>query len=168
MGTDQCRLEIILNFLPRFKCLALLFMIFSIGACSKIGAPEFKSIDDLRVDSDDTIISIIGQGRFYNPNKYRMLLKSADISVSINDQSFTHIKNDFNLVILPEQEFLVPISMDLNQEQVRTFLKKNAFQLLLGSGVHIKYKGNIRVRARGIGIRVPVNDEKSVNLRDFL
>ena len=157
--------------LTRFLSLrypVVIFLLIFITACSRIDAPEFRSIDDLQVNTRDSIISISGQGRFFNPNKSRLLLKSADIVVSVNDQQFTRIKKDFNLTILPEQEFKVPLSLDLNRAQVKTFLKRNTVQLLLGNGIHIKYKGNIRVRTHGIGIKVPVNEEKSINISDFL
>ena len=91
----------------------------------------------------------------------------ANIEIFINDQYFTKIDRKYNLSLEPEQEFTVPLDFTLNNNQVRTFLKKNAIQMLLGNSIHIKYKGNIRVKAYSVGIRVPVNDEKSFNLRDF-
>lgn len=161
-------MENLLKGFLRLRFLLIIFVLVFISACSKIDPPEFRSIDDLQVNTVDSIISISGQGRFFNPNKSKLLLKSADIAVSVNDRQFTRIKKDFNLTILPEQEFVIPLSLDLNRAQVKTFLKRNAVQLLLGNGVYVKYKGNIRVRTHGIGIRVPVNEEKSINLGDFL
>lgn len=168
MGKGERSLEIILNRRVGMRFPAVILLILLFTACSKVDAPVLRSIDSLNVDTGDSLISISGQGRFYNPNKSKMLLKSADIAVSVNDQQFTRIKKDFNLTILPEQEFVIPLSLDLNRRQVKSFLKRNAVQLLLGNGVHVKYKGNIKVRAHGFGIKVPVNEEKSINLRDFL
>ena len=90
-------MEFLLNRYLRFRYLVGISLLVFISACSKITAPEFRSIDDLQVNTRDSIISISGQGRFYNPNKSKLLLKSTDITVSFNDQPFTRIKKDFNI-----------------------------------------------------------------------
>ena len=146
----------------------IIFVSIILGACSKIQAPVFKTVTDLTVNTKDSIISVDGNGVFYNPNKSRIFLKSADIQVFINDQYFTAISRDFNLALVPESEFSIPLDIKLNNDQVHRFLKKNAIPLLMGNGIHFRYKGNIRVKAYHMGLKVPVNREVSINLKNFL
>ncbi len=146
----------------------VIFLLLIFNACSKIQAPEFKNITDLSVDTIDTLITITGNGLFYNPNKSKIVLRSADIDVFINDQLFTRINNEYNLTLTPEKEFSIPLVVKLNHNQVENFLKKNAVGLLLGNGIQLKYKGNIRVKAFSMKIKVPVNKEISLRLKNFL
>lgn len=149
---------------PFFYILVILLL----SSCSGIQAPEFKSISDLSVNTEGDSISINGKGLFFNPNKSKILLRNADIEVFINDQSFTKINKDFNLILAPESDFTIPLDIRLNSQQVNRFLKSNAVLLLLGNKIHIRYKGNIKVKAYSMRIKVPVDREISLDLKSFL
>ncbi len=152
-----------------FARVTVIFLILVfLSGCSKIQPPVFKSISDVNVNVHNNLISINGNGLFFNPNKSRIFLKSAKIEVFLNDQSFTEIDRDYNKELSPEQDFTIPLDFQLKSDQVQVFLKKNAVQMLLGNQIHVKYKGNIKVKAFHVGMKVPVNHEISLSLKNFL
>jgi LEA14-like dessication related protein len=150
------------------RIIVVILILSILGSCSNVKAPEFKSIKDLVADANGKVITVKGMGLFYNPNTTKMVLKSANIEVFMNEQSITRINRKFDLLLLPEHEFVVPLEVDLNQDQIRELIKNNALQLLLGKGLKFTYKGNIRVRAYHVTIKVPLYQDISVNVNDLL
>ncbi|HLF33889.1 MAG TPA: LEA type 2 family protein [Cyclobacteriaceae bacterium] len=147
-----------------FYFCGLLFLI----SCYGIDVPEFKAITEFTATSDGSNVILKGDGIFYNPNKKKLYLKNADICVFLNGEPVATIKEKFYLDIPPEQEFTVPLSINIDPDLVKELVKNNALSLLAGKGLSLKYKGKIRVKSSGLPVTVPVNEEISINLNDLL
>jgi hypothetical protein len=137
-------------------------------SCYGIEVPEFKAITGFTATSAGSNVILRGNGIFYNPNKKKLYLKSADIRVYLNEEPVARIKEKFYLDIPPEQEFTVPLSIDIGPDLVRELVKNNALSLLAGKEMSLKYKGWIRMKSSGLPVTVPVNEEILINLNDLL
>ncbi len=137
-------------------------------SCTKLQCPEFKTISGFTVTGSGDKVILKGTGVFYNPNKTKLMLKNADVSVYLNEQLITRIEEKFNMEIPPEQEFMIPMIIELDQDRVKALVTENALSLLTGRELSLKYKGRIRIKSSGFPLIVPIDEEISINLNDLL
>jgi LEA14-like dessication related protein len=137
------------------------------SSCSKIQAPVYKSISDLKVSRSGSYVLLKGNALLYNPNKTKLILKNAQIDVYLNDQILAHLDKNLNLQILPEQEFSVPIDITIQQDQIKNLIKNYTLQLLTGKKLILHYNGTIKLKAYHVPIRVRMNEEIPININDL-
>ena len=94
--------------------------------------------------------------RLYNPNKYCINLRHADIDVYVNDAyigKMFMVKGDY--VIPRTDTFLLPVKVDVD---LKTVLP-NALNLLFNKTVGIRVSGKIKAGKHGIYVSMPVHYE---------
>lgn len=140
-----------------FKYLLTIALLVFISACSKPSPPEYLGFRDLQFSKMSMNESeLTTKLAFYNPNPFTMQLKSADISVYLNDKIANHYVMDSTIEIPKKDSFWVPLDIKLNPQQ----LLGNAIQILInGNQVKIRLEGSARVKRSGIGFTVPVHYE---------
>jgi LEA14-like dessication related protein len=147
--------------------LLFLFIIFIIYSCSKIQAPVYKSISDLKAIRTGSNIFLNGNVLLYNPNKTKLILKNAQIDVFLNDQILSQINKKFDLELLPEQDFRVPVDVTIAQDRIKTLIQNYTLQLLTGKKLNLHCNGTIKVKAYHVSIRVRINEEIPININDL-
>jgi LEA14-like dessication related protein len=146
---------------------SILILLAILSSCSKIQAPVYKSISDLKATQSGNNISIKGNVVFYNSNKTNLVLKSAQIDVFLSDQLISGINKKFDLQLMPEQNFTLPIDLVLDQDRVKNQLKNYTLQLLLGKKINLHCVGTIKFKAYHLPLKVRVNEEIPININDF-
>ena len=143
-----------------------LILIIFLFSCNRPEAPEFISVDNIKVNTTaGSRIRLLAEARFHNPNNRDMVLKKADIDVFFNDKFITNYYKDYNLKIEKNADFTVPVDVELSLKDLDMNLFSSAMSLLSGKKPEIAYDGHIRVKAYGVGIRVPVKGKSEVNLK---
>ena len=151
----------------RFFFFIISLMIVFTG-CNRPEAPEFKGVRDVRInDGHNNQVVLTGYADFYNPNNYKIVLKKADIGVILNDREVTRFTEDYNLHIEKNASFTVPVRASLSRSEINNNLINSALSLLFGGKITLRYEGHIRVRAYGVGIRVPVRGESDIDPKNF-
>jgi len=147
--------------------LGFIFLI-QLNACTRPEAPVFEMIRDisLKERTKDTV-TLTAYADFYNPNNYKMILKKADIDLLLNGKKISSLHQEFDLIIEKRSEFSVPLEATFSQDQINGNLISSAINILLGRKLTINYEGNIKVKAYGIRIRVPVEGESKIDIRDL-
>ncbi|MBS0001301.1 MAG: hypothetical protein KFF73_20115, partial [Cyclobacteriaceae bacterium] len=100
-------------------------------------------------------------------NNYKMILKQADIEVLLDGKKISNLHQEYNLVIEKNSKFTVPLEATISQDEIRGNLINSALNILLGRKLTLNYVGNIRVKAYGIRIRVPIEGESKIDLREL-
>jgi LEA14-like dessication related protein len=105
-----------------------------------------------------------GDAVFQNPNHVRMRLKEINVEVFVDGEKSAHADQKLNAVIPSNDEFTVPLEIHLSLKKVG--LLNSVLSLLSGKKYDVHFKGFIRVRVHGIGVKVPVDysDETRLNL----
>jgi hypothetical protein len=96
-----------------------------------------------------------------------MKLKQADIDLLLNGKKISSLHQKFDLIIEKKSAFTVPLEATFSQDQLSGNLISSALNILLGRKLTINYVGNIKVKAYGIRIRVPVQGESKIDIREL-
>ena len=160
-------IKIIMNKLYRSSLLYILILIAAFS-CKKVEAPLYESVDEIEIiDRSSNSVTITANVNFYNPNNYRITLKNADIDVLLNDKPITNFTREYNLKIEKNEHFTVPVEIRFSMADLNTNVISSAINALLGKKQVLSYKGNIKIKAYGIRINVPVDGKTDFDLNDL-
>lgn len=135
-------------------------------SCNKPLAPEFKSIDPVEIEQlKKDLIIIKANADFYNPNKMKLTLIYGEIDVSIDGNYISTIKREYNMKLNPQTDFTIPLELSISPKKIKSSLLSTALGIISGRKLMIGYKGEIRVKAYGLPVKVPVDDEQEINIR---
>ena len=102
--------------------------------------------------------------RLFNPNKYPLKLKDADVDVFLNG-------NKLGTMLLSEcfpvpglDTFSMPVTLDVDLKNVLP----NALQLLMNPEVDIRLEGSVKAGRHGVYLNVPVHYEGKQDLRSVI
>jgi LEA14-like dessication related protein len=139
-----------------------------IQGCKRPEAPVFEKVRDIVItEKTGNTFTVTALADFYNPNNYKMVLKRADIDVLLEGKKISNLHQEYNLVIDRNSKFTVPLEATISQDEIRGNLINSALSILLGKKLTLNYVGNIRVKAYGVGIRVPIEGESKIDLREL-
>lgn len=98
---------------------------------------------------------------YYNPNSFRLSLKTADLDVFINDRYAGHSLLD-TLVHVPARDtFFVPVSVKVDMKNVFP----NALSLLMNDSIDLRVEGKMKVGKAGIFVNIPVKYQEKQAIR---
>lgn len=131
----------------------IIVMFFAIG-CSKPIQPTYLGYQNLRFGKVGTKSNMLMSDiKFYNPNKYTLNVKEAEMDVYLNDRFLGHTSMN-NLVTLPPLDTtLVPFTIEVSM----TDLLANSAQIYLNPNVKVKIQGNAKAGRGGVFVNVPIN-----------
>lgn len=130
-----------------------ILLFFTIG-CSKPIQPTYLGYQNLRFGKSGTKNNVIMTDiKFYNPNKYALNVKEAEMDVYFNDRFLGHTSMS-NVVSLPPLDTtFVPFTI---QASVADILANTA-QIFLNPNVRVKVQGNAKAGRGGFFVNIPIN-----------
>ncbi|MBC7406782.1 MAG: LEA type 2 family protein [Arcicella sp.] len=138
---------------------AVIFGYFSISlffalGCSKPLQPTYLGYQNLRLGRVGTKNNVIMSDiKFYNPNKYALNVKQAEMDVYFNDRLLGHTSMN-NMVSLPPMDTtLVPFTVQASV----TDLLANTAQIFLNPNVRVRVQGNAKAGRGGVFVNIPIN-----------
>jgi LEA14-like dessication related protein len=129
------------------------FLLFFAISCSKPVQPTYLGYQNLRFGKvgakNNVLMSDI---KFYNPNRYALNVKQADMDVYFNDRFLGHTSMTNMVSLPPKDTTLVPFTIEASA----TDLLANAAQIYLNPNVRIKVQGNAKAGRGGIFVNIPI------------
>jgi len=145
-----------------------LIILFAVFSCKKLEAPVYESVDNIEItDRSSNSVTISANVNFHNPNNHKITLKHADIDILLNDKLITNFKKDYNLKIEKKESFTVPVQISFSMADLNTNVISSAINAFLGKKQVLSYQGNIKIKASGIRINIPVNGITDFDLNDL-
>lgn len=134
------------------------------AACGQPKNLVFKDVNNFRIHSIKLTEPIFAADvRFYNPNKYPIVLKHADVDVYINNKLTGKVTVDSTFTIPKKDTFSLPVMLDVSKNGAFN----NALQLIMKKDLLIKLVGSARA-GRGIKlVNIPINYEIRSDLAIF-
>jgi LEA14-like dessication related protein len=142
-----------------------LFLVLFACSCKAPKDLEYRSVDNFGIKqagAGKTAISL--DILLYNPNKYAMKLKDADLDIFLNGNLVGKMKLKDRLKIPKADTFSLPVTVDVDLKTVFS----NALQLLFNSEVDIKLNGKIHAGRHGVLISIPVDYQGKQDIRSGL
>lgn len=130
-----------------------IILFFAIG-CSKPIQPTYLGYQNLRLGKVGTKNNVIMSDiKFYNPNKYALNVKKAEMDIFFNDRFLGHTSITEMVRLAPLDTALVPFVTEASM----TDILANTAQIFLNPNVKVKVQGNAKVGRGGIFVNVPIN-----------
>lgn len=132
-----------------------------LAGCAQPKDLEYKGIRNIRINSVSFSKTQLGADlKFYNPNTYPMVFKSATADVFLDNAMIGKVNMDTTLTIPRRDSFLVPVLLDANLGGALG----NLVQALGSKEVTIRFTGTVRAGRNGIFINIPINYETKQKL----
>lgn len=134
----------------------LLLAVFILTSCGSIKEPNLRGIENVQVDKISSGSSTLRIDlRYYNPNKFRMRLKSASGNAWLEGKKLGSFSLDSAVVISPGSDFTLPVTLAVDMKRVLG----NTLTILLSDEVTLKIDGTARIGKSGISINYPLKYE---------
>lgn len=149
------------------KRLAMWCLVLAVAAtaCQTPEAPDFEGIKNFKVNVQGlSKAQVNGDAVFFNPNKQKIKIRQVDVSVFVEDQRVKDISQDFDIIAMPNSEFVIPIDITLSLGDLNMNVLSTALSMLNGSKKKMRYEGHARVTVNGLPFRVPFKHEEEVKL----
>lgn len=137
-----------------------------VTACSTPEAPEFKRIENLKINLvDQNTAKINADVVFFNPNARKLEIKNVDAALSVEDKQVAELNREYDIEAAANADFAVPLDLELPLKELDMNLLSTAFSMLSGETKKIRYQGKVRVKAYGFSFNVPFDQEQEVKIK---
>jgi LEA14-like dessication related protein len=147
-----------------FKKLLWTLLPVLLVACAKPTGFDYLGVKNLKVLSfglkESTVAADV---EYYNPNKYPVTMKAAEVDVYVNNNFFGKSTLDSTIVIPKKDTFLIPVVLKVDMNNTAMGLLQN---LMTGSdSVRVKLDGKAKIGRGGIFINYPIRYEGMQKIR---
>ena len=151
-----------IRFLSFFLYISLVIYLYS---CGQIKEPDYKGIENVRVSKMGLKESTFTLDlHYFNPNKSRLKLKSAEGDAWIEDNFLGHFTMDTLIHIPANGDFRLPVKLQVDMSKIL----KNSLTAFLAKETMIKVEGTARVGKGFIYINYPIRYEGKQKLGEML
>ena len=134
-------------------------------SCGQIKEPDFKGIENVRVSKFGLSESTLSLDlHYFNPNKFRIKLKSAEGDAWIENSFWGHFTVDTLIHVPANGEFRLPVKLQVDMGKIF----KNSLVAFLAKEVVIKVEGTARLGKGFVFINYPIRYEGKQNLEKLL
>ena len=137
---------------PWWLLLPLLWLGWS--GCAKPTSLDYLGIRNVKVLNmgwKETTVAV--DVEYFNPNRYPLTLKKADLNVFVNDKYLGKSTFDSTLTIPRQDTFLIPVKLTIDMATVGIGFLQN----LSAEEVLLRLEGNAKIGRSGIFINYPIN-----------
>ncbi len=148
----------------------LFFCLIGVLSCSAVQEPVFKKMKDLRVEEMSVnLITLTAVANYYNPNPVKCKLIGTDIGVFVDDKEIGRIQETNAVSIASNSDFDIPVKISFPPKKLlegNGGLLSSVITAVLDKKVDVKYDGFITLDFAGVKIKVPVNYEEKILLKE--
>ena len=145
-----------------FICL-LLFL----NSCVSYKPIQFNGLNDVSFSEGNSCEPMCVSISVYNPNTFKIAIKKANVLATIN-------KNDLGRIMVKEKYSLQPLkntelrfAVNTTKSNLATSLLKS-LNILLGKKIYLQLDGKVKVKAYGLGIKIPVEESFELDYKSFI
>ncbi len=151
---------------PKSVWVVLMVALIAFAACTAPIAPEYKRIENLKIDLvDQNTAKINADVVFFNPNGRKLEIKNVDAAISVEDKQVAALNRTYDITANPNADFSVPLDLEVPLKELNMNLLNTAFSMLRGETKKIRYQGKVRVKAYGFNFNVPFDEEQEVKIK---
>ena len=142
--------------------LFILFILsFLISSCSFYKPLEFKGMEDYSFSEQDGCNPICVELSFFNPNPYKIVLKSANVKGLLGKEDIGVLEITDSYVL--KKSGISKINLSFSTE-IKSFIPvvSGFFSYITGNEVTLLIDGTLKVKALGIPKKLKINESFSV------
>jgi len=143
----------------------LLLIVLTVSGC-RIQQPEFRRVENYRLDRDGLNFSLGTDVLLFNPNRVRFKVQNLAANVTMNNKVVATIGEEVDIKVRGKQEFRVPVKLDFKLSNDIMSNLNSILDVIKGKGVRLGFSGNIKFKAYCVLRReLPFDFSKDVNLK---
>lgn len=133
-------------------------------ACANPRQLEYQDVKNIRLLEISMQPKIGMDVQFYNPNKFGMTMKDANVDLYINNKHVGNAVLDQTYQVRGLDTFLLPVTLKADLESIIP----NALALLVNKKVDVELKGSVKA-GKAVFINIPINykGEQKLNVTNF-
>ncbi len=135
-------------------CIAMALLCVCGSSCSQPKALTLEKVGNVRLMPTKSPPFLVN-AQFYNPNRYPIQLKHADVDVYLNNSHLGTMMLDTTIVAPAKSSFQLPVGLRVDLAGILP----NLAEILFNPTVHIKLEGSIKAGRKGIFINIPIHYE---------
>ncbi len=140
----------------RYSFFILVALLAGLSGCfGKLQEPEFIDVENIQLGNGGKLNSLSGDIRFYNPNRQNLALKSGNLDIYVEDRLLGKTALDTLIKIGKLDTFLIPVTIDLQSNN----LLSNALSFAFKDSLKVRLEGKIRVGRSGVFVTRQINYE---------
>ena len=144
------------NHLIRIGYLLLIPMLIWMSACHAPRQLVYQNIEHFSLKNVGLSKSTLTMDiRLYNPNKYGICIKDADVDVFMNGKNLGKLDVNKQCYLGRKDTVSLPVKLDVDMKNVLS----DVMQLFLNTEVNIKVVGKIKAGRHGLFVNIPVSYE---------
>ena len=148
--------------------LALLFVsTIGISSC-KISQPEFRRVENYKLNREGANFTLGADVVCYNPNRVRFTIQNLAANVFLNNQKVTMLGKEMDLKVKGKSEFSVPLSITLTGNDMLKNVFSNLGNLFKSQSANLLILGNVKFKAYAIIKKeLPFRYEKKIDINSI-
>ncbi len=141
--------------------IALIILFASCGNPQELVYQDVKNFDIKELSLTPNIGMDV---QFYNPNKFGMTMKNADVYLYLNGSMVGHAVLEKEYQVPAEDTFLLPVNLQTDLNGVLS----NALVILSNKKIDVELKGTVKA-GRGVFLNIPIHykGEQELNITGF-
>ena len=144
--------------------LITLFSVVFLTSCFDYEDVDFKGVQNIELeDRSGGIITLRMDMKVNNPNNYNIKIKKSSLDVFVNGSKVGKTKMKNNIVLKKNHQDVYPLYLTLSEKELKSSALSSIGSLLTGR-MKVRIKGEIKAKVYGVGKKVPIDLEESVNL----
>lgn len=133
-----------------------------LSSCFTYKDVEFNGIEKFKVDEfNKEKVTVSFKANIYNPNNYNIKVKSDQVDVLLSDKVIGQAKIKDKVVLKKETTDLYDVVIESDLKKIAGGSIFGLIDVLSGQSLTLRFRGNIKVRARGLGKKIAFDEEKS-------
>lgn len=156
--------ELILKFMAMRIILTIgLLSAFLVG-CGPYQDITLRNVRNIKVESvSGELAKLKADVNLHNPNNVRVRLKKIRVDVFVDGKKSAVTDQKLKSTIKAKSDFTVPLEMMISLKELG--LLDTILSLIGGKRYQLHYQGYIRLKIRGVPVKVPVDYKDEVRLR---
>ena len=144
--------------------LVTLFSVFFLTSCFDYKDVDFKGVQNIGLeDRSGGTITVRIDMKVNNPNSYNIKINKSSLDVFVNGSKVGKTKMNNNVVLKKNHQDVYSLYLTLSEKELKRSALSSIGSLLTGR-MKVRIKGEIKAKVYGIGKKVPIDLEESVNL----
>ncbi len=145
----------------------LFVLTICLSSCISYKPVEYKGLNNVEFGKDNSCSPMCVSVSVYNPNQFKISVKKANVLAFVNSNELGDItvREKSVLPALETSELRFAINTTKSNLAKSLF---NSLDVLLGKKVQLKLDGKFKVKAYGIGIKIPVEERFEFDYKSFI
>ncbi|MDG2343896.1 MAG: LEA type 2 family protein [Flavobacteriales bacterium] len=145
----------------------LFVLTICLSSCISYKPVEFKGLNNVAFSEDKSCSPMCVSVSVYNPNKFKISIKKANILAFVNSNELGDISVREKSVLPALETSELRFAINTTKSNLAKSLFKS-LDVLLGKKMHLKLDGKLKVKAFGIGVKIPVEESYELDYKSFI